>query len=391
MGLRGVTGSVAALIEGADRAAAAQNLAEAERLLEQVTTEAPSDFGIWMRLAGIRRALGKPRRALDAVHRALSVQPLDFQALVMRALIHEQLGDPIAGEAWGNALAQQPPGVLPPPLAAAVERGRAHHAAFMAERAQRLAEATAPMERYADSIGARRIARFRSNTLRETRPYHSQPTHFAYPALLQDEFHARERFPWLETVERATPVIIEEFLGVMESRRTRFVPYVDYPEHEPLDQWRALNRNRDWTAVHLWKNGHVVEENASQCPETMALLASLPQPHVPGGSPSAVFSILAPHTHIPPHVGIANTRLLCHLPLIVPPGCWLRVGATTREWTVGEAFVFDDTIEHEAKNSSDEMRAVLIFDLWHPDLSAVERDAVAALIGADGLSVDASI
>jgi aspartyl/asparaginyl beta-hydroxylase (cupin superfamily) len=70
--------------------------------------------------------------------------------------------------------------------------------------------------------------------------------------------------------------------------------------------------------------------------------------------------------------------------LIVPTGCWFRAGAETRHWQPGEAFVFDDTIEHEAMNPTDELRIVFIFDVWHPDLSEVERNAVKALIEADG-------
>jgi aspartyl/asparaginyl beta-hydroxylase (cupin superfamily) len=149
-----------------------------------------------------------------------------------------------------------------------------------------------------------------------------------------------------------------------------------------LRQWKALNNNRDWTAIHLLQNGKRIEANARHCPETMAAIARLPQPHVPGASPNAMFSLLAPKTVIPPHVGISNTRLVCHLPLIVPDGCWFRVGAQTRPWKRGEAFLFDDTMEHEAANPSDELRVVFIFDVWHPDLSPAERDAAAALISA---------
>jgi aspartyl/asparaginyl beta-hydroxylase (cupin superfamily) len=96
-----------------------------------------------------------------------------------------------------------------------------------------------------------------------------------------------------------------------------------------------------------------------------------------------MFSLLAPNTRIPPHVGVTNTRLVCHLPLIVPEGCWFRVGAETRFWKRGEALVFDDTIEHEAMNPSDELRVVFIFDVWHPDLSEVERAAVSALLSSE--------
>ena len=118
--------------------------------------------------------------------------------------------------------------------------------------------------------------------------------------------------------------------------------------------------------------------------ETLKLLDGFPQPEIRGSGPNAMFSLLAPGTAIPPHVGVSNARLVCHLPLVVPEGCWFRVGAETRFWKRGEAFVFDDTIEHEALNPSNELRVVFIFDLWHPDLSATERDAVAALIGSEG-------
>jgi aspartyl/asparaginyl beta-hydroxylase (cupin superfamily) len=82
-------------------------------------------------------------------------------------------------------------------------------------------------------------------------------------------------------------------------------------------------------------------------------------------------------------VGVNNARLVCHLPLIVPDGCWFRVGAETRFWRSGEAFLFDDTIEHEAMNPSDELRVVLIFDVWRPELEPIERQAIAAAIEAE--------
>jgi aspartyl/asparaginyl beta-hydroxylase (cupin superfamily) len=230
--------------------------------------------------------------------------------------------------------------------------------------------------------------RFRRNTLRRAKPYHSNPTDFFYPELTEREFHPRRLFPWIERVEAATQVITAELRHVMAAERAELVPYVQYDEHIPMDQWRPLNKNRDWTAIHLLLRGERIEANARHCPQTMALLAELPQPETRGASPNAMFSLLAPHTVIPPHVGVSNARLVCHLPLIVPEGCWFRVGGETRQWKPGEAFVFDDTIEHEASNPSDELRVVFIFDLWHPDLSPVEQEAVAALIGTSGIGGD---
>jgi aspartyl/asparaginyl beta-hydroxylase (cupin superfamily) len=92
-----------------------------------------------------------------------------------------------------------------------------------------------------------------------------------------------------------------------------------------------------------------------------------------------MFSLLRPGARIAPHTGMFNTRLVCHLPLIVPPGCRFRVGNEVREWEEGKLLIFDDTIEHEAWNDGGEDRVVLIFDIWRPELSERERKEVAAL------------
>jgi aspartyl/asparaginyl beta-hydroxylase (cupin superfamily) len=103
---------------------------------------------------------------------------------------------------------------------------------------------------------------------------------------------------------------------------------------------------------------------------------------LPGRSPSILFSLLRPGARIPPHTGILNTRLICHLPLVVPPRCGFRVGNETREWVEGKAWVFDDTVEHEAWNFSDRTRVILLFEVWQPDLTASERDLVSAMFEA---------
>ena len=89
--------------------------------------------------------------------------------------------------------------------------------------------------------------------------------------------------------------------------------------------------------------------------------------------------MLRPRTRIPPHNGLVNTRLICHLPLIVPPGCGFRVGNETREWVEGKAWVFDDSIDHEAWNDSDQTRVILLFEIWRPELTEEERALVAAM------------
>jgi aspartate beta-hydroxylase len=58
------------------------------------------------------------------------------------------------------------------------------------------------------------------------------------------------------------------------------------------------------------------------------------------------------------------------------------VGNETREWKLGQAWVFDDTIEHEAWNDADELRVILIFDVWNPYLEPGERERINALMAA---------
>lgn len=372
------------LVTEAEKAVAAGDLRRAVSLLNEAAEGSPGDAELWMKVAALHRATGSPDAALEAVHRALAVSPLDFTMLLMRASLLQRLGHPDAGQAWGHALAQKPDTELPPQLAAVVAEGERHHAAWIDARESRMKAAMQSVEQGADDEEQRRIERFRNNVLGRTKPFYSTPTHFFFPELAQREFHPRDLFPWLSELEGATETLAAELQAVMAAERAELVPYIQYEEHLPLAQWKPLNRNPDWTAIHLWRNGELVDANARHCSRTLDLLAKFPQPTIGGSGPNAMFSLLAPNTAIPPHVGVNNARLVCHLPLVVPEGCWFRVGAETRYWKRGEAFVFDDTIEHEALNPSNELRVVFIFDVWHPDLSEAERNAVAALIGSEG-------
>ena len=372
------------LQQEADAAAATGDFGRALELIERVLAEEQPSAELWMKVTAMRRAAGDVKGALEAVEQALALAPLDFSALLSRALLLERLGDAAAGEAFGHALAQSPPdGRIPGAMAKAVDHARRkaaeHQAAVEARLGSAIPAGISEPER-------RRLARFVSNASRRTRHFHQEPSHFHYPGLPEIEFHDRELFPGLDGLEAATETIRGEFEALIAAEAAEMVPYIQYPEHVPLAQWRELNKNRDWTAIHLIQNGRPVAANAGRCPATIAALAKLPQPQIRGASPNAMFSLLAPRTHIPPHTGVSNTRLVCHLPLIVPPHCRFRVGATTREWRIEEAFVFDDTIEHEAWNDSDQLRVVLILDLWPPALSPAERDAVAAVISAAGVS-----
>jgi len=368
----------------ADRAAAAGDLATARMLLEQEAAAAGSDASLWLKLSAVRRASADIAGSLEAIERSLAIQPRDFAALLHRAMLLEQLGDQRCDEAFGHALAQLPPETdVPLPMRSALKHAQERWELYSTSLQKRLASA---IPNGLSPAARQRAERLASNSAHSTRHFHQEPTEFHYPGVPEIEFHDRSEFPQLELLDAATPQIREEFDALLRAEAAEMVPYIQYPSHVPLAQWKELNNSREWTAVHLLQNGERVEANARHCPRTLEVIAKLDQPHIRGASPNAMFSLLSPRTRIPPHTGVANTRLVCHLPLIVPPGCGFRVGATSREWRVGESFVFDDTIEHEAWNDSDELRVLLIVDLWQPSLTPDDRTAIAAVIEATGVS-----
>ena len=211
--------------------------------------------------------------------------------------------------------------------------------------------------------------------------YPQQPSVFYYPYLAQRQFFEREEFDWVPAIEAATPVIRQELLALL-GQGADFRPYVEDEQNRPVRQFHHLNNNPEWSAFYLWRDGKLVEENAGRCPRTVEALKQVPLSAIGARTPAVLFSRLEPGAHIPPHHGMLNSRLICHLPIIVPPGCWLRVGNETREWEEGKLLIFDDSMAHEAKNPTGELRIILLFDIWRPELTAAERQGISAIFDA---------
>ena len=332
------------LDQEADFAVSSGDMLQALSHLKHVVRLAPS-VARWTKFGSLLAACGDAKGALEAVHKALAMAPLDFTALLSKASLLERMGVSGSGEAYDRALAQRPRATVVPQLERMIAHAESAYADYIAAHDHKLAAAVAAMTLAATPEESRRIDRFRTNAIRQTKVYHSEPSHFHFPGLVECEFHDRTAFPWLFELEAKTDAITEEFLAVAAAEHAELVPYIRYADHEPLMQWEALNNSRNWTSIHLSQFGKTVPVNIEHCPYTVELLSRLPQPRIAGCSPNAMFSMLAPRMTIPPHTGVANTRLVCHLPLIVPQGCWFRVGAETRSWERGKAFVFDDTTE----------------------------------------------
>ena len=318
----------------------------------------------------------------QAIDRALAYEPRNLHALLMKGDCLIETGNTRkASQFYGAAVAiAAQVRNLAPDLAEKVRR-----AAQVRDRID--AHVSAHLHRqlagagYDEQAASRRFVQSVDMLTGRKQLYTQQPRAYYFPGLPQIQFQPRDSLPWLEALEAATDDICAELQGVLERDRG-FEPCIrSEADASPGDAPSLLN-SLDWSAFHLWKDGEVVEEHAAQCPRTMAALERLPVPRVKGKDPMARFSMLKPGTRIAPRHGLFNSRLVCHLPLIAPPGCFLRVGNETREWRKGEAWVFDDTIEHEAWNSGNETCVVLAVNVWRPELTAGERTLVSALLEA---------
>ena len=318
----------------------------------------------------------------DVSDRLAASDPRSVRGLIQRADQFAATGDARSASAFYHAAvrAAASQGKVPPELAADLRRAQEMCAQYAAQYKSYLREQLAA--RGFDTVrSSARFAQSLDIILGEKRIFVQEPRYYYFPALPQIQFYANEQFPWLASVEAATDAMRAELLEVMQDP-TAFSPYVTGHANRPRNDQQGMLNNPAWSAFYLWKNGEPVAGNAERCPRTLEALRDVPLAMVPNRSPSILFSLLKPGAHIPPHNGLVNTRLICHLPLVVPGPSRFRVGNETRNWVEGRAWLFDDTIEHEAWNDSDRTRVILLFDVWRPELSAEEQQLVVDLFEA---------
>ena len=181
---------------------------------------------------------------------------------------------------------------------------------------------------------------------------------FYLPGVPAHMFYDPKEFEWARPLEEAYPIIKDELMGILAAQGSGFKGYVSENQQ----------RLGGWNTYNFFFYGKKFEENCARCPRTTAILESLPRferDHI-------MFSALNPHSRIPPHVGPMNGIVRAHLPLIVPDGCYIRVGSEERTWHEGKLLAFDDSFEHEVFNHGDGVRIVLFMNFWHPCFRADE-------------------
>jgi aspartyl/asparaginyl beta-hydroxylase (cupin superfamily) len=321
----------------------------------------------------------------EEVDRRLADAPRDIQALVRKADLRHGAGDHRAAAAFYGAALNAAAAATPLPMALrpAIERAQAGLAdttrLFQLHMEERLAEAGFPPSRrpprFQDSLDVMQGRKPVSLQLQ-------QPTSYYFPGLPQRSYYERTEFEWAPGLEAAVPEIRREIIFYLESGRGGFSPYMVDDPSRPRRDFHGLIDNPAWSTLYLTDRGAFLPELAETFPRTFEAVKGLDLARIGARAPSVLFSRLEAGARIPGHHGMLNARLICHLPLVVPPGCGFRVGKEVRQWREGELLVFDDSVEHEAWNEGTSDRIIVIFDIWRPELSADERRAVVALFEA---------
>ena len=355
----------------------------ARMAFDQVVAAGRASHQLWLLLAQACEMTGDGAAMESALAPVLEREPRNLYALLMKGEHQARLGDDRAASSWlGMALSSAAQHQnLPPDLSARLERAEATRAANEERFEDHLQASLAAGGIDAKATGPR-FAEALEILVGRAQPQVQQPTSFFFPRLPQIPFYDNTSFDWVPGLEAATSAIRAEVEVVLAADQG-LAPYVQTNHDRPTREHALLN-DPSWSAYYLWQDGELVEQHASACPATIAALEPLPMPAIATRSPMALFSVLKAKTHIPPHWGMLNTRLIVHLPLIVPPDCRLRVGNETRMVEAGKAMIFDDSIEHEAWNDSNQTRVILLLEIWRPELDMAERRALTTMFEAIG-------
>lgn len=354
----------------------ARDMPRAAALLREAAGSAAAAAMPWIALANAEMALGDNSAAEAAVDQQLSLAPREVGALLLKGLLRERSGDARAAMSFYRiALAQAAvDGAVPPALTGLRNHAQAYSQSASGDFAAHLIEqiGTGLSPQMAEAIdlltGKREL-------------FLQQPSMFYFPGLPQRRFFEVSEFPWLAPMLALVPQMQAELAAMSAAQAESFQPYVQVTANRPAPT-NPLLGDPAWSALYFWREGAQVDGNASLCPVTMEALRHAPMPQIPGRAPTAHWSRLQPGAHIAPHSGLLNTRLICHIPIRTAPSCTLRVGSETREWIDGVPLIFDDSIEHEARNAGPEERVVLLFEIWRPEIAEEDRAAIGRVFQA---------
>lgn len=367
--------------------------AQALALLERAVQIEPGQPELWKSLGIAQLNLSRPCAAAENFNQCLQLDSNHFVARLYRGIAYERLhnlekalpsyyGAIVAAQSHGEWLSEAS-------TANSLRNAVRHAFRFVAEGRRKLFSALIdPLRRQYGSREFVRIENALAIYLGDVQARYpdsrQRPKFFYVPGLRTQPYYEAELFPWQAELEGQTETILAELQNVLADP-ANLKPFLGDQNCRGLGECvTGDKREPQWNAFFFHRHGNLFEENARRCPRTAQIIGRIPLVRIREHAPEALFSILTAGTHILPHRGVTNIRLVTHLPLIVPGNCALRVGNIEHVWQVGRCVTFDDTYEHEAWNRSEAVRVVLILDSWHPDLTDPEKHAIAVLVGGIG-------
>ena len=373
-------------------AVARGDLDAAHGLLSTATAVAPNDVSLLFEHAQVSSQMGHIEVARDRFNALLALDPSHHLAWLCAGDLHQACGDNVAAlRAWYQAITRAHKAghwlgteTTDPSIRDAVlrnierlRRGRRDHyfESFEVVRAACGSSAVARVERALTGYLGEWDA---------TPPDPRQRPKFLYfPDLPCGPFHDPYLQPWAPRLREAWLDIRAEAAELLLADRD-FESFLGLkPGQSAAGYVGGTNPKASWDAYFFYRHGVRLEPQHAQCPTTSAILESIDLCRVDNQAPEVCFSVIRPQSTIVAHHGVTNTRLVMHLPLIVPRDCALNiVNAGTHHWKEGELMMFDDTYQHEAWNNSDQPRLIVLMDCWNPHLTVPEQQAVKLLVEA---------
>lgn len=362
----------------------------ARQMLHELVQTHPNDAQLGLDHAVVLAESGQLNDASASLDALLRTHPKHFPAWLLLGQVKDAAGDGIGAlRAWYRAVtgAQRaglwkdqdttPPALLAPVIHA-IEQVRV-------SRRELLFDAYEDLRRQHGANELKRVDRALSGYLREwdstPKDSRQRPKFFFFPDLPNPAYHDPCLHPWASRLQSCFAAIRDDALRVWQQDQ-RFQDFLELSEKGRMEDYLGGDGVAPaWEAFFFYRHGERFDANHARCPKTSEALESIELCRIADQAPEICFSVLKPGSHILPHHGVSNVRLVMHLPLVVPPDCALNViGFGEHHWQEGRLMMFDDTFQHEAWNRSKETRIVLLMDCWNPHLTPVERLAVKQLI-----------
>lgn len=352
----------------------------------------PTDAAVQLELAQVLCNLQQPADAAALLRQALRDRPEQPMGWLLLGEVLDLLGDTLAAsKARFQAITRaQKSGQwteISNTHPAIVERVTASIGKLRQERREHLMQSFDEVRRAQGASTVSRVEQALLGYLGEidaTPPDARQRPKFLYiPGLPDRPYHDPLLQPWAPMLAAGWHDLRDEALSLLGDDQN-FESFLGLKPGEVRPEYVGGSvPNPAWDALFFYRHGQRYDTNHARCLKTSSLIDSIPLCRVENQAPEVCFSVLRPGSTIMPHHGVTNSRLVMHLPLVVPPDCALNiVGAGEHRWREGELMMFDDTYQHEAWNRSGQPRVILLMDCWNPHLDTAERQAIRQLVEA---------